>query len=99
DAAGERGQMMLEPDAAGDTEEHHREAGRDDQDEHHHGGEAHRRLVTLLDQAAQVRDADGLETEPDDGYVDDGESELEQLALAEEDADDRADAGLVNADQ
>src|SRR6478736_2206294 len=92
DAAGKRGQMVLEPDAAGDAEEHHREAGRSDQDEDHHGGEAHGRLVALLDQVAQVGDADGLEAEPDDGEIDRRERQFEQFTFAEEYADDRADA-------
>ena len=99
DAAGKRGQMVLEPDAAGDAEEHHREAGRADQDEHHHGGEAHGGLVALLDQVAQVRNADGFEAEPDDREIDHRKGQLEQLSFTEQDSDDGADAGGGDADQ
>ena len=96
---GKRGQMVLEPDAAGDAEEHHREAGRADQDEHHHGGEAHGRFVALLDQVAQVGDADGFEAEPDDGEIDHREGQLHQFAFADQHSDDHGDAYGGDADE
>src|ERR1700682_290330 len=92
DAAGKRRQHMLQPYAAGDAQEHHRKTGRADQDEHHHAGDAHRRLIALLDQIAQFGNADGLETNPDNGDVGDGESQLEVEVFAIEHRNDRSDA-------
>src|SRR6202035_1123188 len=46
--------------------------GRADQDEYDHGGNAHGRLVALLDQAPQLGNAHGLETNPDHGEIGDG---------------------------
>ena len=56
-------------------------------------------LVALLDQVAQVRDADGFEAEPDDGEIEHREGEFQHLAFAEEDSDDHGDAGGGDADE
>src|SRR6478735_5567726 len=98
DAAGQRRQEMLEPYAAGDAEEHHREAGRADQDEGDHAGDAHGGLIALLDQVAQVGDADGLDADPYDREIGDGEGHLEDEVLAVEHRDDDADTGRDDAD-
>src|SRR5262249_52870779 len=98
DAAGQGGQEMLQPDAAGDAEEHHREAGRSDQDEGDHTGEAHGALVALLDQVAQIGNAYGLEADPDHRKIDDREGQLEDDILAVEHGHDDADAGGDDAD-
>src|SRR6201746_2349088 len=83
---------MLQPYAAGDAEEHHRETGRADQDEHHHAGDAHGGLIALLDQVAQLRNADRLEADPDDGDVGNGERNLEVDVFAVEHRNDGSDA-------
>ena len=49
-------------------------------------------LVALLDQVAQVGDADGFEAEPDNREIDHREGQLHQLAFADQHSDDHGDA-------
>src|SRR6202035_1513732 len=96
--AGQRGQHVLEPYAAGDDEKHYRKTARADQDEHHHGGDAHGRLIVLLDQSQQVGNPHRFKTNPDHREIGDGKGEFEDEVFSEENSDHGADAGGDHAD-